>query len=177
MFFFNPITLFPVIPFSYLSQNIPAILTSPLILEGINFNDGQSVVGGIIIGSIITLIPKMFSYFKHRYDTSLKTSYDIDKLFEDYAEISKSVDEGNIKNDEIKEMLKNGSKKMDDLINDNKRTRSVLHELSKIVYDHDEILYERRRYKANRINQIKRNRNKILDNIDQPDNSENNEEN
>ena len=173
MIIFNPLSL---LPFAQVVQNLyPLSSISPLILNGINFNDGTTVIGGIIIGGIIVGIPKLFSYFKHKYDTSIKTSYDIDTLFADYAEVRKAVDDGNESNKAILQKLDKGSQKIDNMIKDSKQTRFLIQELSKMVYDHDEILYERRKYKTTRIPHIRRRQqqayNKILED------SENDEEN
>lgn len=145
MFIFNPITLI-------ITGNPPltGIITPsfyPMLLQNINLNDGSTVIGGLIVGFILYGGGKLLSWFKNRYDTSLKTSYDIDTLFDNYAEVMKDIDEGNDANRKILEKLDKGSKKMDDLIKENKRTRFVVQELSKLVYDHDEILYNGKKRK------------------------------
>ena len=71
-----------------------------------------------------------------------------------------------------------GSLKIDKMITDNKQTRFLIQELSKMVYDHDEILYERRRYKSNNTPYIRRRisqQDRFLDENDNDD--ENNDDN
>lgn len=168
MFIFNPITLINwlpsgILPYLSVNNNTPlaAIVTNyPMLLGGLDFNNGQSVIGGIIIGVVVTCIPKIISFIKNRYDKSLKTSYDIDTLFDNYAEVMKAVDEGNESNKKILDKLDKGSTKMDSLIEANRQTRFVVQELSKVVHDHDEILYERKtgggkNNKSNRIPRLK----------------------
>lgn len=168
----NPFIL--ILPFaSFLSIGDP-----PLFLQNINLNDGTTVLGGLAVGGILFGCAKLFSYIKNRYDTSIKTSYDIDTLFKNYAEMEKAVDDGNDKNNEIIRKLDKGSLKIDKMITDNKQTRFLIQELSKMVYDHDEILYERRRYKSNNTPYIRRRisqQDRFLDENDNDD--ENNDDN
>lgn len=141
-------------------QNLPPSLSQLFIGNGIDFNNGQTVIGGIIVGAILFGIPKVLSYFKHKYDTSIKTSYDIDTLFANYDSLRKGVDSNNETNKEILHRLDKSSQKIDYIIKDSKQTKFLIQELSKIAYDHDEILYEKNRYNSRN---IKRYNNRVLD--------------
>ena len=55
------------------------------------------ILAGVGSGIFIFGIERIVNYVRKRHDTVLKSSYDINTLFDNYTNLKKSVDEGNQK--------------------------------------------------------------------------------
>lgn len=99
--------------------------------------DANTVVGSIIAALGTIGFAKIWNYWRKRHDTLLKTTYDVDALFQNYEGLKKSVDEQVLKNNEIGLAVKENSAKIDALIQENKETQKAFRKVIDILYRHE----------------------------------------
>ena len=82
-------------------------------------------------------IERIINYVRKRHDTVLKSSYDINTLFDNYTNLKKSVDEGNQKQNENALASKEIVAKLDTLLNESRDSKKMNQKMLELLYKHD----------------------------------------
>ena len=95
------------------------------------------ILAGVGSGIFIFGIERIVNYVRKRHDTVLKSSYDINTLFDNYTNLKKSVDEGNQKQNDSMLASKEIVAKLDTLVTETRDAKRMNQKMLELLYKHD----------------------------------------
>ena len=82
-------------------------------------------------------IERIINYVRRRHDTVLKSSYDINTLFDNYNNLKRTVDDGNQKQNENALASKEIVAKLDTLVTETRDAKRMNQKMLELLYKHD----------------------------------------